>query len=89
MTDSYKEAGNASDFTRAINAVLLELADMLSEYQNSLVISGGLAMHLLFGTGANHSYIDNNLEEGSEVSGDKFFARVTKDLMQNRVFRAS
>ena len=54
-----------SDFTRAINAVLLELADILSDYHGSFVVSGGLAMHLLFG---------GDSEEGSA------FARITKDV---------
>lgn len=74
MTDPHNEATNASDFTRAINAVLLELADILSEYRSSLVVSGGLAMHLLFGERADALFANAKPEEG------EFFARVTKDV---------
>jgi len=75
MTDLHEEVSNAPDFTRAINAVLLELASILGEYRDSLVVSGGLAMHLLFGKGASSTFVGDKPEAGGE-----FFARVTKDV---------
>lgn len=36
------------DLLRAIDAVVLELANILSDYRNAFVVSGGLALHLLF-----------------------------------------
>jgi len=75
MSDTTVPAGNASDFTRAINAILIELASILGEYRDSLVVTGGLAMHLLFGEGASTRFANNGVGEAGE-----FFARVTKDV---------
>ena len=63
------------DLTRAVNAVLLELVHVLDEYRDSLVVSGGLAMHLLFAS-------DTVLPAGEErsVPLHEPFARVTKDV---------
>jgi|GEM_PF-2925110 len=65
---------NASDMTRAVTSVLLELADILGDYRDALVVSGGLAMHLLFGSAASAA------AEPGQGGDEPFFARVTKDV---------
>ena len=42
------ESDTTPDLQRAIDAVILELAYILSAYRDSFVVSGGLALHLLF-----------------------------------------
>jgi hypothetical protein len=75
MTDPRRQVDQASNLTRAIDAVLMDLAIILSDYSDSLVVSGGLAMHLLFGERASAPLA------GDEIGGgDEYFARVTKDI---------
>lgn len=74
MTDTRNEFTSNSDFTRAINAVLLELSNILGEYRDSLVVSGGLAMHLLLDKREGAPSLDDRLEVGSN------FVRLTKDV---------
>jgi hypothetical protein len=75
VSESRQESNHASDFTRAIHAVLLELASILDGYHKSLVVSGGLAMHLLFSEQADAPVVDDKREKDRA-----FFARVTKDV---------
>ena len=65
------------DLLRAIDAVVLELANILSDYRDAFVVSGGLALHLLFPPrGKRHlSGIPAATEEDPEP-----FERLTKDV---------
>jgi len=65
------------DLLRAIEAVVLELANILSDYRDAFVISGGLALHLLFPQRETHRQAGtpNEAEEEPEP-----FERLTKDV---------
>jgi hypothetical protein len=65
------------DLLRAIDAVVLELANLLSDYRDAFVVSGGLALHLLFppqGTRCLAGTADAAEEEPEP------FGRLTKDV---------
>ncbi|MCX6378791.1 MAG: hypothetical protein NT023_04835 [Armatimonadetes bacterium] len=64
-----------SDLLRAIEAVILELANILSDYRDAFVVSGGLALHLLYPPRApQHSTgITSSAEEEP-------YERLTKDV---------
>lgn len=73
MNNPPYERKNDSDLSRAMIAVLIELTDVLGEYRDSLVLSGGLAMRLLLGGATPPS--DEDRPDTEEP-----FARETKDV---------
>lgn len=65
------------DLLRAMDAVVLELADILIDYRAAFVVSGGLALHLLFPRQDSPRSV--NIPDAIEESPEPF-DRLTKDV---------
>jgi hypothetical protein len=71
------ESESTPDLQRAIEAVVLELAHILSDYRDAFVVSGGFALHLLFPPqGTRRSMNTANAAEDEPEP----FERLTKDV---------
>lgn len=70
-----REPNGTQELLDAITSVILELADILSDYRDAFVVSGGLALHLLFLPRGSLNIVDASGEEEVEPYG-----RLTKDV---------